>query len=478
VKYFAENNDIERVLLENEELLDRIFAFFEAPKINLLLSNLVVKVAKTITSSKMEPMFNYLKRKMNYVDGFIEHLEATAVTEFFTRLISMDGDIDGMSIQQWLTESGFVEKIIGKLSVKYVEIHSDVAQSIVDIMGASPIGTPLMTRFLSEGVSRLLFKIIMDKENPRSFKYGMKVFNKILRGLSTAQEENPDSEEDEEKARYVKPDPLGPLEQLPAPVQVFVEEFPKFIEFLNHPLSPLTITDQSNHSFEAFRFDRIVILEMIDIILDLNYMVVNKILLNSDLFPIGMELVFRFPYNNFCHRSIETIFVKFMENSGPDSQLTFLEKTKLAHKLLEAEKTVSSKTPPTTGKAPLYRPYLHRMIYSIGEISEKSPTLKSTLDEIEGWNELLNEVKEERKQLESASSAAKVEEEPATFQPSAVPDPSELEGNDAYEEGRDDDDEDLNLDDDQDMDSANDADDYDADQAEILLTKQEIEASA
>jgi len=28
------------------------------------------------------------------------------------------------------------------------------------------------------------------------------------------------------------------------------------------------------------------------------------------------------------------------------------------------------------------------------------------------------------------------------------------------------------------MDSANDADDYDADQAEILLTKQEIEASA
>jgi len=118
------------------------------------------------------------------------------------------------------------------------------------------------------------------------------------------------------------------------------------------------------------------------------------------------------------------------------------------------------------------------MIYSIGEISEKSPALKTELDGIEGWNDLLTEVKEERKKLETASSAAKVEEEPSFFQPPSVADASELDGSDAYEEGRDDDDEDLNLDDDQDMDSANDADDYDADQAEILLTKQEIEASA
>jgi len=145
------------------------------------------------------------------------------------------------------------------------------------------------------------------------------------------------------------------------------------------------------------------------------------------------------------------------------------KKTKLAHKLLESEKATEKS---------LYRPYLLRMTYSIGEISEKSQTLKTELETITGWTELVNEVKEERKKLETASSAAKVEEEPSIFQPSLVPDPSELEGSDAYEEGRDDDDEDLNLDDDQDMDSANDADDYDADQAEILLTKQEIEASA
>jgi hypothetical protein len=310
----------------------------------------------------------------------------------------------------------------------------------------------------------------MDPGNPSSCKYGMKVFNKLLKGVNTVPEDNPDSEDDEEKGKITKPDPLGPLEQLPAPVQVLMGHLERFIALLDHPMSIAQVIDQSNHSYEAFSFDRIVILETIDVLLDLNYLVVNKILLSSDLFPIALGLIFRFPHNNFFHRSSETIFVKFLEISSAESQLTLLSKTKLAHKLLESEKSPE--------KPSLYRPYLHRIIFSIGEIAEKSPNLKTELESIEGWTVLHDEVKEERKKLETASSAAKVEEEPSFFPPPAVPDPTELDGSDAYEEGRDDDDEDLNLDDDQDMDSANDADDYDADQAEILLTKQEIEASA
>jgi len=47
-----------------------------------------------------------------------------------------------------------------------------------------------------------------------------------------------------------------------------------------------------------------------------------------------------------------------------------------------------------------------------------------------------------------------------------------------YQMGNDGDAEDLNLPDDVDMDSTNDFDDYDIDQAEILLNKQEVEAFA
>jgi len=305
----------------------------------------------------------------------------------------------------------------------------------------------------------------------------MKVFNKLLKGLSVAQEDNPDTDEDDDKPKFTKPDPLGPIEQLPAPVQVFAEYLNRFCDLLKTPLSTVKVSDQSQFSYEAFGFDRMAILDMVDILLDLNYMAINKALLHSNLFPIALELIFAFPHNNFCHRSLEIIFVKFLENSGQDAQLMFLDKTKLTKRLVESDKL--DKHEPAK-PLPLYKPYVHRMIYSIGEMTEKAQHLKPVLDEIEGWNDLLALVKEERKIQETASAGSKgtVEEEPAYFQPPTVLDVAEVDTNDSYEEGRDDDDEYLNLEDDQDMDSTNDADDYDADQAEILLTKQEIEASA
>uniref|UniRef100_A0A6B2L125 Serine/threonine-protein phosphatase 4 regulatory subunit 3-like central domain-containing protein n=1 Tax=Arcella intermedia TaxID=1963864 RepID=A0A6B2L125_9EUKA len=471
--------EIERVLIENEEFLDRIFRFYENPKINLLLSNLVVKVAKSLITSKVEPMVGILKKNAVFIDYLLNHLESSAVTEFFTKLVNLDGDFEGKTTQQWLVEIGFVEKLIEKLDKKFIDIHSDVCQAILDIIGAATWGGPVMIRFVSLDVSRLIFKIIMDPANPTSFKYGLKIFNKLLRGLSVAQEDNQDSDEDEEKPKLTKPDPLGPLEQLPPPIQVFAEHLEKFCNLLRTPLSTNNISDQSRCSYQAFGFDRLVILELIDALLDLNYMAVNKLILKSDVFPVGLKLMFEFPHNNFCHRALETIFVKFLENSGQEAQLTFLEKTDLPKKLVATDKLFGAGTVPTQdGKPLLYRPYLHRIVYSIGEIAERATHLKDILEGVEGWNDLLNFIKEEKKKSETSSAAAKVEEEPTYFQPPASLDVPDIDGNDGYEEGRDNDDEDLNLDDDQDMDSANDADDYDADQAEILLTKQEIEASA
>jgi hypothetical protein len=460
----SQNQDIEKILIENEDLLDRIFGFYEAPRINLLLSNLVVKITKTITASRMEPMFAYLRRKAYFIDAYLNHLESSTVTDFFTRFVNIDGEYDGKTVHGWLIEIGFIEKLFDRFGKEFKEVHADLTHLVVDIISVLHSGTPLLNRFLSEESVKYLFKVIMDPENPYGFKYGMKVFNKLLKVISMAQDDNADSDDEEKK--NLKPDPLGPIDQLPAPVQVLISNIPQFITLLK---SPTKATDEITFSNDAFGFERIVILEMVDNLLDLKYISANRALLESDFFPTAWELVFKFPRNNFCHRCIETIFVKFLEHSGPDAQLTLIEKTDLANTLIRVDKSSLEEKP-----VPLYRPYLRRMIFCIGEIAEKSPTLNTLLEAIAGWNELLVEIKEERKKMEN--TIPKVEEEPF-FQPSAVPD-AEQDGSETYEEGQDDDDEDLHLEDDIDMDSANDADDYDADQSEILLTKQEIEASA
>jgi len=84
----------------------------------------------------------------------------------------------------------------------------------------------------------------------------------------------------------------------------------------------------------------------------------------------------------------------------------------LQKKLVETDKTDQQIE---SGKLPPYTPFFRRMIYSIGEIAERAPPLKNTLEEIEGWKELLQLIKEERKKLETATAGAKVEEEPTFF---------------------------------------------------------------
>lgn len=114
----------------------------------------------------------------------------------------------------------------------------------------------------------------------------------------------------------------------------------------------------------------------------------------------------------------------------------------------------------------------------------------SYLAEIEGWvayDELLNE---EKKKLDELMSAEHVSDPEANaFKPGQQYEPTRCNSNccsygdldvdsEVYNEGKDNDFEDLNMPDDEDLDSTADFDDYDIYQAEILLNKQEVEAFA
>jgi len=173
-----------------------------------------------------------------------------------------------------------------------------------------------------------------------------------------------------------------------------------------------------------------------------------------------------------------------LEHLGSEGHQKFLSKTRLPQRLVEAE--------PKDKHAELaensrnlkkqYRPYLYELAHTLHQIGEASETFKQQLDAVAGWADYDKQVQEERRKLEAMSGVdtIKTDDEPTVFQPRSalgLPPLSDNENN-AYEQGRDADDEDLSLSDDIDMDSTNDADDYDVDHAEYLLSKQEIEAFA
>jgi len=174
-----------------------------------------------------------------------------------------------------------------------------------------------------------------------------------------------------------------------------------------------------------------------------------------------------------------------LEHLGSEGHQKFIAKTRLPHRLVDAEpKDKAAELAENSGNLrKQYRPYLYELAHTLHQIGEASDPFKQLLDAVLGWPDYDKQVQEERRKLEAMSGVdtIKTEDEPTVFQPRSAlglaPLHSENENN-GYEQGRDADDEDLSLSDDIDMDSTNDADDYDVDHAEILLSKQEIEAFA
>eukprot|EP01125_Pyxidicula_operculata_P005369 TRINITY_DN191_c2_g1_i1.p1 TRINITY_DN191_c2_g1~~TRINITY_DN191_c2_g1_i1.p1 ORF type:complete len:575 (+),score=158.40 TRINITY_DN191_c2_g1_i1:43-1767(+) len=488
----SEVDTVLNALLNNTEVLDKIYGFFSRPNVNLLLANLVVRIIATLLASKPKESLAYLKERPQIIENFLNHLECAATSEFFARLISADSEPDGSGTLAWLVEAGFVEKIISKFSTSYEGLHCDVAQAIIDVMITSAFESPLMERLLSENTCNTLYQMMIDPQNPSAFRYGMKVLIQMLKCIAVASEETFDSDDDEDKPKRSKPSqpPNAPLQSLPPPICVFVSHIDAFCKLLVSPTKVSSISLQNGVTVEAFGFIRLGVLQMVETLLLFNYIAVHEAILNSEFFPIVVDHFFNYNHSNFCHRMVQGIVSRFLEQSvvhsstfGNEAQIKFFKKTQLAQKLIKAEEEnkvdVANHRDKVEGGAPRrpYMPFVHIMGSEIQALTTNNAPLKDILEALPGWVEFIEVVKEEHARIQ-ALKAVDPKEQEEHYQFTAKPSDLHEQKNDAYLEGRDGDEEDLSLSDDVDMDSSNDADDYDIEQAEILLTKQEIEAFA
>jgi hypothetical protein len=440
--------------------------------------NTVVKIVKELTMAKTQTVFQYLKRHPDIIDSFLNHLEASALPDYLVRLISIDSETPGVVTQQWLTEVKLIEKLVGKFAASNANNFSDVVQTFMDVILASPWGSPLMNKITSDAISKSLFQTITDTNNPRAFQHGMRVFIRLIRGFTLLQDTQ--INEADNKYKFVKPDFSAPIDKLPWTVQILVKNFSKFDQLLKNPTLKKKFKNQTGQTFDTFGFERLVILEMIEALISLNCNAVKTELLSSQLFATSIDLLInKFPYNSFCHKSVETIFVRYIEKAGPEIQMKFFEKFPLAKILVDEVKKATEKTKTTQGKSkqhdafPQYLAFLNRLVCTLHDMSLKSATLQTLLEVVPGWKDLSHNVIEERTKIEIAIKQLKGED-PSLSQQNSVPESD----SDSYEDGLFNEKEDLTLSDDQDLDSTNDEEDYETEQVEILLTKIEVQAYA
>jgi len=172
-------------------------------------------------------------------------------------------------------------------------------------------------------------------------------------------------------------------------------------------------------------------------------------------------------------------------------QTAFIENIKLPQLLLEAHKEgkISSqkeKNPPQKNSTKQFLPFVYSIAESIQKISESDENFKDALGKIPGWVDFQEFLDARRQELDVPPEIEETGAIPEGFKDGSdfmdAPDLSQIKEEDQtssrYTAGTDSDDDHFDIPDTDDIPSTDDHDDYDIEQAEIMLTKHEVQFSS
>jgi len=124
--------------------------------------------------------------------------------------------------------------------------------------------------------------------------------------------------------------------------------------------------------------------------LGLHFTEVNSAILDSEILPIALDLVFDFPHNNFAHQAVEALFAKMWEVVEGENRTKCLHKTNLALRLISAEEENSRAEESGKLRQP-YMAFLHQMAMSLEKAADLE-SVKNLLQSTQGWEEYIRRV--------------------------------------------------------------------------------------
>jgi len=446
----AEIVEIDENLVQNDgKYLEMIFGFFHTPpeKFNVLLANLNVKLIASLLSTHLLEVIGHLKQHPIHISKIIDHLDCSTITDLIIKIISCEEEYEGQGTQDWLVSIGLIKQIINRLSIEHTYLHVDLPLTISEILMRANTGAPILQDITSEENISLLFDLTLQRENPSGFRHGMNMVNQILRLVAI--------EQAEADAETLLP-ATTPLVNLSPVVQIAVKNIQKLYELLEEPLVFTEITNQRGDKVEAFSFHRLVILQCLDALVHLNFdSIMAELIKYDNLFIFLFNLFFKFPTNNFCHKFVERIFLIILTYLNNQQLVEFLDKLNVVTVLMEKE--VSCSQEEKQAMPQLYLPFLQNIGLLLQEKADSNELINNYLNKHEGWEAYSSKVRTERRTTEPRN-------------------PYEVDNSSSEDDGYGSAVSMSQEEEEDNSDEPNDADDYDTEQCEILLTKDDIEA--
>eukprot|EP01126_Amoeba_proteus_P028392 TRINITY_DN2800_c0_g1_i12.p1 TRINITY_DN2800_c0_g1~~TRINITY_DN2800_c0_g1_i12.p1 ORF type:complete len:390 (-),score=73.04 TRINITY_DN2800_c0_g1_i12:914-2083(-) len=180
----AEVVEIDTGLVSDSELVSALFSFFCKENVNPLLANLVLRVISALMTTRLGTLLDYMRLHPDFLGNLLNHLNCAAVPEFILRLVGAEAEYEGKGTLQWLVDNKFVEQLISRFSPEYINLHSDLTRTVIEIVVSSSESSPLVQRFYTKENVKLLLNLVMKEGNDYGFRAGLAVVSQLLRVLS------------------------------------------------------------------------------------------------------------------------------------------------------------------------------------------------------------------------------------------------------------------------------------------------------
>ncbi|XP_049353893.1 uncharacterized protein LOC125818417 isoform X2 [Solanum verrucosum] len=350
--FTCEIDVILKTLVDDEELMNMLFSFLEPSRPHsALLAGYFSKVVICLMVRKTAALMNYVQVHHDVFQQMVDLIGITSIMEVLVRLVGADDHMypTTMDVMQWLTESNLLEMIVDKLSPSCSpEVHANAAESLCAITRITP--SPLATKLSSPSfVARIFGHALEDSHSKSSLVHSLSVCISLLDPKRSIPSSMMYSFRNQQMYE-------SPVHVDPDTIDAMLPKLGGLLELLNVSSDEKVLPTTYGELRPPLGKHRLKIVEFISVLLKTGNEVAERELISSGTIERVLNLFFEYPYNNALHHHVESIIYSCLESKTNTIIDHLFEECNLIGKIIRTDKqpTVSGDgnqpTLPATGK--------------------------------------------------------------------------------------------------------------------------------
>ncbi|XP_034983080.2 serine/threonine-protein phosphatase 6 regulatory subunit 2 isoform X1 [Zootoca vivipara] len=310
----------------DEALLNILYDFLDhEPPLNPLLASFFSKTIGNLIARKTEQVISFLRKKANFLDLVLKHIDTSAMMDLLLRLISC---VEPAPLRQevlnWLNEARIIQQLVELIRPDQDEDRqSNASQTLCDIIRLSRDQSsqfqevaepdPLLAALESQECVEQLLKNMFDGEQTEScLVNGTQALLTLLEPRRTSVEGLVDSfSQGFERSCTVNSSILGGIEP----------RLKDFHQLLLHPPKAASILTTIGVLEEPLGNARLHAARLVAALLHTNTPSINQELCRLNTMDLLLDLFFKYTWNNFLHFQVELCIAAILAHSVNEGKL-------------------------------------------------------------------------------------------------------------------------------------------------------------